>query len=104
MSNLEDTLRGKIKLLLLPFGYVTEDTLDQLMAFIDDYGVECRVETADWAVHFVDKIELENPAPDDMWRTFKFIRNGMRDEFKRVHGVDPSPKHDPLKAQLRKKG
>lgn len=61
-----------------------------------------RLEIANWAVHFVDKIEMDNPYPDDMWRTFKAIRNGMRDEYKRVYGVDPSPTHDPSKARLKK--
>jgi hypothetical protein len=62
--------------------------------------LNARIETANWAIHYTDKIEQQNPAPDDMWRTFKFIRNGMREEFEKVYGVDPSPKYDPKSAEL----
>lgn len=82
-------------------GLTLADALTALKARDERLKLEARVATANWAVHFVDKIEQEKPAPDDMWRTFKFIRNGMRDEFERVYGVDPSPRHDPASAQLK---
>jgi hypothetical protein len=80
---------------------VSENDRDWLADYIAAHTkIECdkaKETTAAWAIGVIDELHLTAPPEAD--RTYKGIKNTLRDRFKAITGVDPAPNY-PVKATL----